>query len=256
MRKASLKTAVAAACLLALLACGAAYALTIEIENTVVSATAAIEPRELPAHGGAPVELESVTRIRSRDGAAPPALSKIVFVFDKHGFIDTKGLPVCTAAKLATATPQQARKRCAGAIVGKGVGKAEVRLPGQGPVQISSPLTLFNAPPTGGKPSLLAHAYETIPARKAIVVPFAVERIKRGRYGFRAQIELPPIADGYGVATLAQAKVGKTWKRGGREVGYLNARCSGGRLQVYGTLNFADGSLFPGTLVSPCHEPR
>lgn len=256
MRNASLKTAVAAACLLALLACGGAYALTTEIENTVVSVTADIAPRELPARGGAPVTIESVTRIKSRDGSAPPALTKIVFVLDKHGFVNTKGLPVCSAAKLSGATPKQARKRCAGAIVGEGVGKADVRLPGQAPVEISSPLTIFNGPPDGGRPSLIAHAYETVPAPKAVVVPFAIERVNRGRYGFRAEIELPPIAEGYGAATLAKATVGKTWKQGGKTVGYLNGRCSGGRLQVYGTLSLADGSLFPGTLVSPCHEPR
>ena len=243
--------------LVSVLACtGIAYALTTEIQNTVVSVTADISPRELPASGGAPVEIESVTRIRTRDGSAPPALSKIVFVLDKHGFVETKGLAVCTATKLAGATPKQARKRCAAAIVGKGVGKADVRLPGQAPTVISSPLTLFNAPPEDGKPGLIAHAYETLPTPKAVVVPFSVERIKRGRYGFRAEIELPPIADGYGAATLAQATVGKTWKRGSKEVGYINGRCAGGRLQVYGTLSFTDGSFFPGTLVSPCHEPR
>lgn len=255
MRYATLKAAVAALVLLGLLA-GGAEALRTQIQNTVVSVTADITPRELPARGGAPVAIESVTRIASRDGSAPPALSKIVFVLDKHGFLETEGLPVCPAAKIAHATPEQARKRCAGAIVGKGVGKADVRLPGQAPAQISSPLTLFNAPPVGGKPSLIAHAYETLPTPQAVVVPFSVERINHGRYGFRAEIELPPIAAGYGSATLAQATVGKTWKRGGKTVGYINGRCAGGRLQIYGTLSFADGSLFPGTLVSPCHEPR
>lgn len=235
---------------------GAAYAVTTEIGNTSVSVTADISPRELPAGGGAPVEIKTITRIGSRDDSAPPALQKITFVLDKNGFIETKGLPVCTVAKLAKATPQQARKRCAGAIVGKGVGRAEVRLPGQAPVQISSPLTVFNAPPTGGEPGLIAHAYETLPTPKAVVLPFSVERIKRGRYGYRAEIELPPIAGGYGSATLAETTVGKTWKRGGRTVGYINGRCAGGRLQVYGTLSFTDGSFFPGTLVSPCHEPR
>lgn len=255
MRNALLKTAVAAVGLFALLA-GGAYALTIEIEGMVVSSTADVAPRELPARGGAPVTLESVTRIGSRDDSAPRALTKMVFVFDKHGSVNTRGLPVCTAAKLADATPKQARKRCAGAIVGKGVGKAEVRLPGQQPVEISSPLTLFNAPRVGDKLGLIAHAYETLPTPKAVVVPFTVEQILRGRYGYRAVIELPPIAEGYGAATLAKATVGKTWKRGGKTVGYVNAHCSGGRLQVYGTLSFADGSLFPGTLVSPCHVPR
>jgi hypothetical protein len=238
---------------LALLTCAGAYALKIEIGKTVVSATAGISPRALPAKGGAPVEIASITRISTTDGSAPGTLKQLVFVFDKHGSLDTKGLPTCTLAKLAGTTPQLARKRCPGAIVGEGVGKAQVRLPGQAPVSISTPLTFFNAPPQGGMPSLIAHAYEKIPAAKTLLVPIAVERIKRGRYGFRVTIELPEIAAGYGAATLAEATIGKTWKRGGETVGYANAYCAGGRLQVYGTLTFTDGSYFPGTLTSPCH---
>jgi hypothetical protein len=249
----TLLRAVAAVTLAGLFACAGAYALKIEIGKTMVSATAGISPRALPQRGNAPVEVESVTRIKSSDGSQPPALSEMTFIFDKHGSIDTRGLPVCTMAKLAGTTSQVARKRCAGAIVGEGVGKADVRLPGTPPVSISMPLTFFNAPAEGGRPSLIAHAYETMPAPKTLLVPFSIERIRQGRYGFRVEIEMPQIAGGYGAATLAQATVGKTWKRGGKTVGYTNARCEGGRLQVHGLLRFTDGSFFPGTLTSPCH---
>jgi len=251
MRRTLLR-AMSIAGLAGLLACASAYALKIEIDKTVVSATAGISPRVLPARANAPVEVDSVTRIKTTDGSQPPKLSKIVFVFDKHGSVDTKGLPVCTMAKLADTTTAVARKRCGGAIVGTGVGEADVRLPGQPPLAISTPLTFFNAPPTGGKPGLIAHAYETVPAPKALLVPFSIERIRQGRYGFRVEIQIPEIADGYGAATLAQATLGKTWKRGGKTVGYTNAHCQGGRLQVHGKLSFTDGSFFPGTLTSPC----
>jgi hypothetical protein len=252
MRGTLLRT-VATVSLAGLLLCASAYALKIEIDETMVSATAGISPRALPARGNAPVDVESVTRINTTDGSQPPALKELTFIFDKHGSIDTRGLPVCTMAKLAGTTPPAARKRCAGAIVGEGIGKADVRLPGAPPTTISTPLTFFNAPPEGGKPSLIAHAYETIPVPKTLLVPFSVERINQGRYGFRIEIEMPEIAAGYGAATLAQATVGKTWKRGGKTVGYTNAHCEGGRLQVHGMLRFTDGSFFPGTLTSPCH---
>jgi hypothetical protein len=252
MRRA-LPKALLAIGVIALLACASAYALKIEIDKTVVSATAAISPPALPAHGAAPVSIASTTRINTTDGSQPAALKKLVFSFDKHGSLDAKGLPTCTLAKLANTTPELARKRCAGAIVGSGVGKANVRLPGQAPVEITTPITFFNAPPSGGEPNLIAHAYETIPAPKTLLVPIAVERVKGGRYGYRVTIEMPEIAGGYGAATLAQATIGKTWKRGGKKVGYVNAYCAGGRLQVYGTLTFSDGSFFPGTLTSPCH---
>jgi hypothetical protein len=251
MRKTLLRTFLVLIALAGLSA-ATAQALKIEIGKTTVSATAEISPRALPAKGNLPVTIGNVTRIGSSEGA-PPTLKELAFMFDRHGTIDTKGLPVCTLAKLTEATTAQARKRCAGAIVGEGTGRAEVALPGKAPQRISSPITIFNAPPQGGKPSMIAHAYETVPAPKALLVPFSVERIKHGRYGYRVTIEIPPIAEGYGAATLAEATIGKTWKRGGKTVGYVNAHCSGGRLQVYGTISFVDGSYFPGTLTSPCH---
>lgn len=240
--------------LVGLLAVGVAQAVKIEIGKTTVSATATIVPRTLPAKGNQPVSLSSVIRIGTK-GGPPPMLKQLNFKFDGNGKIDTQGLPVCSLAKLAETTPEQARKRCPGAIVGEGTGHAEVALPGQPVTKVSSPLTFFNAPPQGGKPSLIAHAYETLPAPKALLVPFSIERIKHGRYGYQAKIELPPIAEGYGGATLAEATIGKTWKRGGRTAGYVSAHCNGGRLQVYGTMSFVDGSFFPATLTSPCHVP-
>jgi hypothetical protein len=252
MRRTFLKAIVALG-LLGLAAAGVAQALKIEIGKTVVSATATVTPRALPAKANAPVSVASVTRIGTTDGSTPPTLKELVFQFDGHGVVETKGLPVCTMAKLAETTVQEARKRCAGAIVGEGTGKAVVTMPGKAPQKISSPLTLFNAPPQGGMPSLIAHAYATIPTPKAVLVPFAVERIHNGRYGYQVKIQVPPIAEGFGAATLAEATIGKTWKRGGKTVGYASARCSGGRLQVHGSISFTDGSFFPGTLTSPCH---
>jgi hypothetical protein len=245
--------AIVALSLLGLAAAGVAQALKIEIGKTVVSATATVTPRALPAKGNAPVSVSSITRIGTTDGSTPPTLKELVFQFDGHGAIETKGLPVCTMAKLAEATVQEARKRCAGAIVGEGTGKAVVTMPGMAPQRISSPLTLFNAPPKGGRPSLIAHAYATVPSPKAVLVPFTVEKIHNGRYGYQVKIPVPPIAEGYGAATLAEATIGKTWKRGGKTVGYASAQCSGGRLQVHGSISFTDGSFFPGTLTSPCH---
>src|SRR4051794_35270561 len=88
-----------------LLACASAYAITIEINRTVVSATASVSPRALPAHGVAPVTVGSVTRVKTTDGSPPPTLKELIFIFDRHGSIDTRGLPVCTIAKLAETTP-------------------------------------------------------------------------------------------------------------------------------------------------------
>ena len=244
------------AVLLAVGLCASAYAITAEVGPVWVSATATLKPRELPAHGNRPVFLSSVTRVGTHDGSTPPTLETLIFELDRNGTIDTKGLPVCKPSKLEGATVSTARKRCAGALVGKGTGKAMVTMPGRAPFQITSPLSLFNGPPSGGKPTLLAYGYETVPAPQALVVPITIERVAHGRYGFRAEVQLPEIAGGFGAATLAEAKIGAVRKRGGREVGYISAHCAGGRLQVAGKAIFTNGDFFPVTLTSPCHLPR
>ena len=100
MRKNLLRTFLVAIAL-ALIGAVSASALKIEIDKTLVSATVSVAPRELPARGNAPVEVSSVTRIKTNDGSPPLDLSEIVFMFDKHGSVNTMGLPVCTRAKLA-----------------------------------------------------------------------------------------------------------------------------------------------------------
>lgn len=255
MRRRRLSKAIAIAALFGAIACASALAIESEIGSISVSSTATMQPRALPSHGGAPVTLSNTTRIKTTDGSAPPTLRTLIFLLDKHGSVNTKGLPTCSMAKLAETTPAQARKRCAGALVGEGTGKAEVDMPGKPPATMKSPLSFFNGPPKGGKPTLIAHAYETIPSPKTLLVPIVIERVKHGRYGFQAKIEVPEIAEGFGSPTLAEANLGRTRIQGGRKVGYLNAYCSGGRLQVYGTLTFSNGDFFPATLTSPCHTP-
>jgi len=251
----TIRKAAVIAVALALAVSATAYGVGAVIGPLHVSTTATMLPRELPKSGGAPITLSSTTRVATEDGSTPPTLDEIKFLIDKHGSVNSKAFPVCRTAQLEGATPSQARKRCSGALVGKGTGTALVTMPGRAPFKISSPLSFFNAPPTGGKTTLIAHAYETVPTPQALLVPIVVERISAGRYGYRVEIELPEIAGGFGAPLLAQASIGATRVRGGKKVGYITAYCSGGRLQVEGNLTFANGDFFPATLTSPCHFP-
>jgi len=251
--RAPFRKAAIIAILLVAAACGTAYALIAEVGPVWVSATATIQPRVFPKRGSTPITLKSVTRVGTHDGSTPPTLKTLRFLLDKNGTIDTRGLPTCTVAKLEGTAPGQARQRCAGALVGTGTAKVLVTMPGRAPFRFSSPLSFFNGPRSGGNPTLIAHGYETVPAPQAVIVPISIERISGGRYGYRAQVEIPEIAGGYGAPTLAEATIGATRKRGGRTVGYINASCSGGRLQISGTARFTNGDFFPATLTSPCH---
>lgn len=232
----------------------AAVAITTQVGNLKVSATAEFRPRAFPEHGTVPASFGSILRIKTLNGEQPPALKTLIFEFDKHGKLNFRGMPTCTTAKLEGTTPDEARKRCSGALLGTGTGKARVALPGKPPFTITSPISIFNAPPEGGKPAFIAHAYETVPSPQALLVPFTVEKVNHGRYGYRTEIELPQIAGGDGAAILAETQFGRTYVRNGHKVGFAEAECAGGRLQVFGKLIFADGSLLQSLLTSPCHN--
>jgi hypothetical protein len=253
--RAPIRKAAAFAVLLTAGICATAYAITAEVGPVWVSATATVQPRELPKHGNAPIVLSSVTRVGTHDGSTPPTLKTLLFLLDKNGTLDAKGLPTCTTAKLEGTTPSQARKRCASALVGKGTAKILVTMPGKAPFTATSPLSFFNGPRAGGMPTLIAHGYETVPAPKTLLVSIPIERISGGRYGYRVEVDLPEFAGGYGAPLLAEAKIGATRTRGGKKVGYINAHCSGGRLQVTGSARFTNDDFFPVTLTSPCHFP-
>ncbi len=216
-----------------------------------------MQPRELPkpGHGNAPIVLSSITRVGTHDGSTPPTLQELAFTIDKNGVLNAGAWPTCSTAKLEGTTPPQARKRCAGALVGTGKAKVLVTMPGKAPFTVSSPLSFFNGPRTGGRPTVIAHGYETVPAPKTLLASIPIERISGGRYGYRVKVDLPRFANGYGAPLLAEAEIGATRKRRGKTVGYIAAHCSGGRLQVYGTARFTNGDFFPVTLTSPCHFP-
>ena len=179
-------------------------------------------------------------------------LKTLEFEFDKHGSVDTTGLPKCSVAKLKATTVPQARKLCPGAIVGTGHGKAVVKFPEQGPIPASSPITLFNGPRIGGDPSVLAHAHLDVPAPTTFIVPIRIETIHNGRYGYRVKAEIPKIAGGYGIPLAGSITVGRKWTFKGQKHSFVNARCADGRLQAIGEFSFKDGTQMQGTFLSPC----
>jgi hypothetical protein len=248
------KAAVLAAAL-TLAVSATAYGVSATIGPLFVSTTATMQPRELPKRGGAPITLSTITRVGTRDGSTPPKLSTIEFLIDKHGSVNSRAFPVCRTAQLEGTTTKQARQRCAGALVGRGRGTARVTLPDQEPFEITYPVSFFNAPPSGGRPTMIVHAREAVPTPKTLLSTIVVERVAKGRYGYRVRFEMPEIAGGAGVPVFAEAKIGATRKRDGKKVGYLSATCVGGRLQVEGNLSFTNGDFFPATLTSPCHSP-
>jgi hypothetical protein len=237
---------------LLLVVAGSAVAIKLEAANLVITTDGGFTPTTLPKKGFAPIKLHGYGNIATKDGTPPPVLETVTIWFDKHGSVETKGLPKCTPGKLKATTTSQARKLCPGSIVGKGFGKAVVIFPEQGPIPASSPITLFNAAPKNGNPVVLAHAHLTVPGPTTFVVPIEIQKVHSGRYGFKVEAKIPKIAGGSGIPLYARMTVGREWTYKGKKLSFANAGCPDGRLQAKVEADFKDGTALQGSLFKTC----
>lgn len=251
MQKTLLRT-FAAVIVLGLLTAGSALALRLNAGNLVVQTDGGFTPTTLPKHEFAPIRLHGYGKIGTTDGTPPPVLKQLILWFDRNGKVETRGLPVCPMRKLVATTPSRARKNCPDAIVGEGAGKAVVNFPEQAPIPASSPITIFNAPPKHGNPTIYAHAYTTVGGPSTYIVQVEIQKVNDGRYGFKTVADIPKIVNGYGTPIYGRLKIGKTWRYKGKTLSYANAACPDGRLQAKARLSFGDGALLEGTFLKPC----
>jgi hypothetical protein len=244
------------AVLVLLVGAGAASAIKFRGGDLIITAHGGFSPKALPKYKDAPITLYGGGKISTVSGKLPPILEKLAIEFDRHGSVQTTGLPVCTQAKLEATTVPRARRNCPGSIVGKGSGHAIVKFPEQAPIPISSPITLFNGPKVRGFDSVLAHAYTTVPVPTTFIVPVVIEKINKGVYGYRTEATIPVIAGGAGVPISGSLRIGKRWTYKGKRYSYVNARCETGHLQARGEFTFKDGTFLSGTIVRACKVRR
>ena len=248
----SLRRALPLALLALALGAGGARALHLQIGELVVQAEGGFAPKALPKHRDAPITIHGGGKISTTSGALPPVLKTITLLFDRHGSLQTKGLPVCSRGKLRATDTKQARRQCPGAIVGRGSGTAVITFPESRPIRVSSPITLFNGPRVHGNATVIAHAYLSVPVPTTYLLQVTIERIHKGLYGYRTVADIPPIAGGSGIPISGHLTIGRKWTFKGHRHSYLNARCETGRLQAEGQFSFSDGTLLKGTFLRPC----
>jgi hypothetical protein len=244
--------AIAIGCVAFLAIVASASGLVLRAGDLVITADGGFTPKALPKHEDAPITLHGGGKLTTVTGELPPILDTLTIEFDRHGHVDTTGLPVCTEAKLVATTVATARKLCPGAIVGKGFGSAVVKFPEQGRIPVSSPITIFNGPKKGGNYTVIAHAHLDYPGPATFIVPIVIEKINKGVYGYRTKVKIPKIAGGYGHPVSGSAKVGRIWTFKGKKHSFVNARCETGHLQARTEFTFKDDTVLNGTFLRPC----
>jgi hypothetical protein len=247
---------------LSILCCGLALLLAasaagrgalVIVNDIVLRADGGFQPRSLPRRQFVPIDFHGYFDIAAKGGGEPVALNEAVIDFDRDGRLNADGVPVCSPAQVANASPQEARETCASAIVGTGHIEASIGLAG-GTVAASSPLTIFNGPPQEGNPTVILHARTTVPATQTFAIVVPIER-RPGAFRYRATLTLPPIAAGLGAVTHVDVKVGRRFDIGGQRRSYVSAHCSDGILRTHGRFTFADGTIVDGSVEKAC-TPR
>jgi hypothetical protein len=129
------------------------------------------------------------------DSSTPTPLHKLgVFHLDDDFSIDTTGLAVCDSTSIQGQTKAAALGACPGAVVGSG----SVTLT----AGVTGAVTVFNGPPSGSDPTILAHV-DIANGAFILVVPGVIQPSSRGG-DFGTQISMGPFPNisGVGISHL------------------------------------------------------
>lgn len=230
---------------------GAANAALVKVGDLVLTADGGFTPNRLPRNTYVPIDFQGHADLKLVSGGVPSPLQQLIIDFDRDGRLTTAGLPICQPTALQDATPREARARCSNAIVGTGGASALIRVEGGPPLVANSPITLFNGPRLGGKPTVILHARTTSPAVQNFVITIPIEK-RPGQFRYRATVDVPPIADGLGSLVHLDATVGKRYRFGGKERSYVSGRCGDGIFRTHGRFTLGDGTIIDGSVEKAC----
>lgn len=182
-------------------------------------------PSTLPRQRAAPITVEVAGAITTTDGTHPPPLRRLEMEINRHGRIETTGLPTCTAPLLQSTTTEEALARCGDARVGSGSSQAQLALGAGKDIPATGRVTVFNSR-HDGKPALLLHLFIGVPVRVTMVVPITIGHRREGEYGTVLRAPIPKLGGGLGSVTEIELKLGRRYAFGGKRRSYLAAACS------------------------------
>ncbi len=238
---------------------GNAASTKIRAGNLILTFGGSTSPKKLPKRQYAPVKAIIFGKIATSDGTHPSALRETVVDIDKDVKLTVKGLPVCKAGQLTARNTAAAKRVCGKTTLGSGIAHAEIAFPEQGPIKVTSPITVFNGGGTSRKSKLLIHTFLTVPVPAAIVTQVAIK--KKGT-GVHAVAKVPVIAGGSGSVLDFRFKLGRTYRYKGKKMAYSMAKCPDGVFNARTTKtlfknearvpNVPARTILKGSLAVPC----
>ena len=216
---------IAAIAVVAILYSSLASADTRVVGNLQLSVSARLSPKRLPRDRRSPTAVAVGWKIASTDPALePPALKTVKIEINRHGALDSTGLPTCPYAKIQPASTARALANCRSSLVGKGTFSAQVGLEGQERYVSQGKMLVFNGA-KGGKPVLFGQIYTAYPFAASFVIVFAVGQRTHGAYGATLTAKLPPNLRAWGNLTEVEMRLARRFSYRGERRSFLSAAC-------------------------------
>lgn len=203
---------------------GLASAAVIQQEGLRITVLSQIQPFKLPRTGTAPIAVFVAGHIATPSGAVPPQLQRMTIKVNRHGLLQSKGLPTCTLDRINAISTQRALANCSDALVGSGRFWATIVLPDQRPYPTRGRLLIFNGKRRGA-PVLFAHIYTQSPFATSFVITFGIKRIDQGAYGTELSASLPQALGTWGFVDRIKLTLKRKYQLHGKQRSYFNAGC-------------------------------
>lgn len=212
--------------LVALLLCCAlvAKAATIQDGGLRITVLSQLKPYKLPRKGTAPIAVFVAGHLENSKGGIPPQLQRMKFEVNRHGLLQSKGLPVCQIPEVQPASTERALDNCGDAVIGSGQFWANIVLPDQGAYRTQGRLLIFNGR-KNGRPVLLAHIFTSHPFNSSFVIVFSIQHISKGPYGTELRASLPQALGSWGYLDRIKLTLRRKYRYQGKEMSYFNAGC-------------------------------
>ncbi|HEU5252355.1 MAG TPA: hypothetical protein VFU16_03390 [Solirubrobacterales bacterium] len=208
------------------LAIGAAAAsgVTIQRGELRMNVFAQVKPFKLPRQKPGPIAVFVAGSLQSVKGGLPPQVQSMRVEVNRHGLLQSRGLPVCRPSQIVAASTQRALANCSDALIGSGQFWAHIVLPAQDAYPTRGRLLVFNGR-SGKQPTLLAHIYTSNPFNSSFTIAFSIRRIDRGPYGTELSASFPAALGEWGYLDRIKLTLRREYTSHGRHLSYFNAAC-------------------------------
>jgi hypothetical protein len=189
-----------------------------------VNVAGSIAPKRLPRESAAPVSVSIGGAITTTDQSPPPELTELQVDLNRHGHLETAGLPLCRANQIHPASTSRALSECGRSLVGSGSISVDVVLSGQEPYPTTGRMLLFNGT-YRHKHALLGQIYSVHPFANSFVIPFVIHEKAKGIYGLSLDAKLPAALISWGRVTGLKLELRRSYSYAGRRRSFINASC-------------------------------